>query len=244
MSGHSKWSQIKRQKQSTDQKRGNLFTKLGNAITVSARQGGGDPASNFKLRLAIDKARQANMPHENVERAIKKGTGALEGAKIEEVTYEGFGPGGTAFIIEALTDNKNRTTAEVRNILTKYGGNLGGSGCVLWMFEPKGVIRISRQALDALNNKDDLELKIIDAGALDLAEETEGLVIYTKPEALHAVKGFLEKQNIKLETAEIELVPKNKVKVESENTKQKLDSLGSEFEENENINNYYTNAEA
>lgn len=243
MSGHSKWSQIKRQKQSADQKRGNLFTKLSNAITVAARQGGGDQSTNFKLRLATEKAKQANMPNENIERAIKKGAGALEGIKIEEVIYEGFGPEGTAFVIEALTDNKNRTTSEIRNILTKYGGNLGSAGSVLWMFEQEGVLRIDREALDQIKDKENLELKIIDAGALDFKEEPEGLVIYTKPELLHKVKEYLENKNIKFETVEIELVPKNKVKAENVSTKEKLNNIYEELEENESINNYYTNVE-
>jgi len=241
MSGHSKWSQIKRQKQSTDQKRGNLFTKLINAITIAARQGGGDQSTNFKLRLATEKAKQANMPNENIERAIKKGAGSLEGIKIEEVIYEGFGPEGIALVIETLTDNKNRTTSEIRNILTKYGGNLGNAGSVMWMFEQKGVLRISREALDQIRDKEDLELKIIDAGASDFTEEQEGLVIYTKPESLHLVKEYLENKNIKFETAEIELVPKNKVKVGDESTRANLSKIYTELEENDSINNYYTN---
>jgi len=244
MSGHSKWAQIKRQKQSTDQKRGNLFTKLSNAITVAARQGGGDPASNFKLRLAIDKARQANMPSENVERAIKKGAGSLGDVKIEEVTYEGFGPEGTAFVVEALTDNKNRTTAEIRNIFSKYGGNLAGDGSVAWMFEKKGVIRISRETFEEIRDRQDLELQIIDAGASDFEEEPEGFIIYTALESLHQVKEYLEGKNIKLETAELELVPKNKIKVGRESAKEQLEKIYSELEDNDNINNYYNNVEA
>jgi len=243
MSGHSKWSQIKRQKQSADQKRGNLFTKLSNAITVAARQGGGDQSTNFKLRLATEKAKQANMPNENIERAINKGAGSLESIKIEEVIYEGFGPEGIALVIEALSDNKNRTTSEIRNILTKYGGNLGNAGSVLWMFEQRGVLRISREILDTIKDKQDLELKIIDAGAQDFEEEPEGLVIYTKPELLHQVKDYLENKNITFETTEVELVPKNKTKIENETTKEKLNNIYSELEENDSINNYYTNAE-
>jgi len=142
MSGHSKWAQIKRQKGATDQKRGNLFTKLAKGITIAARDGGGDPASNFKLRLAVDQAKQSNMPKDNIERAIKRGAGELEGGQIEEAIYEGFGPSGVAIIIETLTDNKNRTVSNVKHILTKYGGGLGSSNSVLWQFERKGVVRI------------------------------------------------------------------------------------------------------
>lgn len=240
MSGHSKWAQIKRQKHTTDQKRGNLFTKLTNAITVAARQGGSDAASNFKLRLAMDKAKEANMPSENIDRAIKKGTSALEGVKIEEITYEGFGPGGVAFVIEALTDNKNRTTAEVRNILEKYQGGLGQAGSVSWNFEKIGVIRIARENI---KDKEALELKIIEAGAEDIFDEADGIIIHTKPEGLNKVKESLITNNIPLASAEIEFVAKNKKKIEDKNISEAINKLFIDLEENESVSNYYTDAE-
>ncbi len=240
MSGHSKWSTIKRQKGAADQKRGALFTKLGNNITIAAREGGGDAEMNFKLRLAMDKAKAANMPKENIERAIKRGTGELAGDGIEEIVYEGFGPEGVAIYIEALTDNKNRTVANIKHILSKYGGNLGGPGSVAWMFDRKGVIRILSEDLEI--SEDDLSLKAIDAGAEDIVSEEDGIIIYTAPEKLEAVKKLLEKSGVKISFAETEFVPQDKVVV-SEAAKSNLEKLYEELEENEDISNYYTNEE-
>lgn len=240
MSGHSKWAQIKRQKAVTDKKRGNLFTKLGNAITIAAKQGDPNPEINFKLRMAIEKAKAANTPNENIERAIKRGNGELEGVVIEEVVYEGFGPAGTALIIEATTDNKNRTTASLRNILTKYQGNLGSSGSVRWMFDKKGAIRIIK---DKIINKDELTLKLIDAGVEDIVEEEEGLTVYTTAEELLRIKELIEKEGIVPESAEIELVPQNKTKIEDESVKVKINKLFEELEAHDDINNYFTNAD-
>lgn len=240
MSGHSKWAQIKRQKAVTDKKRGNLFTKLGNAITIAAKQGDPNPEINFKLRMAIEKAKAANTPNENIERAIKRGNGELEGVVIEEVVYEGFGPAGTALIIEATTDNKNRTTASLRNILTKYQGNLGSSGSVRWMFDKKGAIRIIK---DKIINKDELTLKLIDAGVEDIVEEEEGLTVYTTAEELLRIKKLIEKEGIVPESAEIELVPQNKTKIEDESVKVKINKLFEELEAHDDINNYFTNAD-
>lgn len=240
MSGHSKWSQIKRQKAVTDQKRGNLFTKLANAITIAVKRGGKDQNSNFKLRLAVEKAKSANMPNNNIERAIKRGSGELEGITLEEVIYEAFGPNGIAIIIEATTDNKNRTTSSIRNIITKYQGNLGNSGSVMWMFDKKGVIRILK---NNIKNKEDFELKIIDTGADDIIEEEEGFTILTKVENLAYLKELIEKENIILESAEIELIPQNKIIVESESIKNKINKLLEELEENDDVNNYFTNAD-
>lgn len=163
MSGHSKWSQIKRQKGVADVKRGNLFTKLCNNITIAARLGGGSQETNFRLRLAVDKAKAASVPRDNIERAIKRGTGELGGAQIEEIVYEGYGPGGVAILVETLTDNKNRTAPLIRNIFSKHGGNMGGPGSVAWMFAPKGVIRLEIASLKS--SKEDVELAAIDAGA-------------------------------------------------------------------------------
>ncbi|MEA3398713.1 MAG: YebC/PmpR family DNA-binding transcriptional regulator [Patescibacteria group bacterium] len=232
MSGHSKWNTIKRQKGATDAKRGALFTKLGKTITVAAKEGGGDLETNFKLRLAVDQAKSGNMPKDNIDRAIKRGTGELAGGIIESIAYEGFGPDGTAFIIEALTDNRNRTSAAMKHILTKYGGNLGGPGSVAWMFSQKGVIRIPE-----IN--DNLELELIDAGAADIQKDPDGAAIYTAPNDLKKVKDFLEQKNIVVEYAEVEQVAKEKKAVAFE----KLQKIFDELEENEDVNNFYTNAD-
>lgn len=240
MSGHSKWSQIKRQKAVADQKRGNLFTKIANTITIAVKQGGKDQNSNFKLRLAVEKAKSANMPNNNIERAIKRGSGELEGITLEEIIYEAFGPNGIAIIVEATSDNKNRTTSSIRNILTKYQGNLGNSGSVTWMFDKKGVIRILK---NNIKNKEDFELRIIDAGADDIIEEEEGFTILTKVEKLAYLKELIEKENIILESAEIELIPQNKIIIESESIKNKINKLLEELEENDDVNNYFTNAD-
>jgi YebC/PmpR family DNA-binding regulatory protein len=240
MSGHSKWSQIKRGKAVADQKRGNLFTKLANAITIAVKQGGKDQNSNFKLRLAIEKAKSANMPNNNTERAIKRGSGELEGIMPEEIIYEAFGPNGIAIIIEATSDNKNRTTSSIRNILMKHRGNLGNSGSVMWMFDKKGVLRILK---NNIKNKEAFELKIIDAGADDIIEEEEGFTIFTKVEKLAHLKKLIEKENIILESAEIELVPQNKIIIKNESTKNKINKLLEELEKNDDVNNYFTNAD-
>jgi len=236
MSGHSKWSTIKRQKGATDAKRGALFTKLGKGITIAAKEGGGDPETNFKLRLAIDQAKAANMPKDNIERAVKRGTGELDdGKKIESVTYEGFGPEGTAFMIEALTDNRNRTSAAMKHILTKYGGSLGGPNSVAWMFEQKGVIRIPK-----IN--DELELELIDAGAIDIKKDDEGVTVFTRPNDLKKVKEFLEQKEIEIEYAEVEQVAKEKKEFNGTEA-EKVQKLFDELDEDEDVNNYYSNAE-
>lgn len=238
MSGHSKWSQIKRAKGVTDAKRGALFTKLGNTITIAARELGGDPTTNFKLRVAIDQAKTVNMPKDNIERAIKRGTGELEGGSIEEITYEAFGPKGIALIIEVLTDNKNRAVSNLKHILNKYDGSLGTSGSVVWRFEKRGVIRMSDIKKDQT-----LELKIIDAGAQDIKEEDGALIIYTKPEDLQKVKENLERQEIAAEYTEIEWIPKEPIKINDSNLRTKLEKLYQELDGSEDVNNYYTNAE-
>lgn len=235
MSGHSKWAKIHRQKGATDNKRGALFTKLGKAITVAAKTGGNDQDSNFKLRLTIDKAKSNSMPKDNIERAIKRGTGELAGDKIESINYEGFGPDGTAFIVEALTDNRNRTSSAMKHILTKYGGGLGGPNSVAWMFEQKGIIRIE-------NITDELELKLIDAGVLDIQKEEGGITIYTAPNDLKKIKELLEQKEIEIEYAEIEQIAKEK-KIISEEKKDKIQKLFDELDDDGDVNNFYTNAE-
>ncbi len=233
MSGHSKWSKIKRQKGATDAKRGAIFTKFGNLITIAAREKGGDPDTNFNLRMAIEKAKAANVPKENIERSIKRGTGELEGGQIEELYYEGFGPAKSQFIIKSLTNNKNRSAAGIRHIFTKYGGALG---TVMWNFNQKGVIRIADLQLPI----DELELELIDAGAQDILKEEEDITIYTNVKDLQNVKKFLDSKNINTESAEIEYVSKEGIKIMDEN-KEKIEKFIEALEDNEDVADYYTN---
>jgi len=238
MSGHSKWATTKRQKATVDAKRGAIFTKLGNLIAIAARENGGDPNANFSLRMAVGKAKQANMPKENIERAIKRGTGELAGNAIEELIYEGFGPAKSQFIIRCLTDNKNRSASNIRHIFTEYGGSLGS---VLWNFSQKGVIRIVKDELDKANlDKEIFELELIDAGAEDFLSEEEGLIIYTKIENLQAVRQFLENNNLAVESAGIEYVAKENLTV-SEEEKDKIEKFIEALEDNEDAADYYTN---
>ena len=234
MSGHSKWAQIHRQKGTADTKRGALFTKMGNAITIAAKLGGGNPETNFRLRLAIDQAKVINMPKDNIDRAIKRGTGELGGGTIESVTYEGFGPGGIAFIIETLTSNRNRTSANIKHTLTKYGGSLGTPNSVRWFFGQKGIIRIEK--ID-----ENLELELIDAGAEDIVTDSDGVAVYTQPNDLKKIKDRLEARGIKTEYAEIEWVAKEKK--EAAGQKETLEKIFDELETDEDVSNYYTNAE-
>lgn len=241
MSGHSKWSKIKRKKGDSDQKRGNLFTKLSKAVTIAARDGGGDPASNFKLRLAIDKAKAGSVPKDTIDKAIKRGTGELEGGQIEEIVYEGFGPGGTAIIIETLTDNKNRTVASVKHILSKYGGSLGSSNSVLWQFERKGIIRLLKTTTQN-KDQDEFQLQMIDAGAEDIQEEDDELILITKLEDLQKTKEALEKMDIAVENAELEYIAKEDIKLD-DNAKQTLEKLFASLDEDDDVNNFFSNAE-
>jgi YebC/PmpR family DNA-binding regulatory protein len=238
MSGHSKWSKIKRAKGASDAKRGAMFTKLGNLIAIAAREKGGDPDTNFALRMAIDKAKAANMPKENIERSIKRGTGELEGGRIEELYYEGFGPINSQFIVKALTDNKNRTAANVRSIFTKFGGSLGS---VMWNFEQKGVINITLEAIkEAGLSWDDIELGLIDSGAQDILKEEEGITVFTKIEDLQAVKKFLEDKAIETESADNEYMAKEEIEVPQEN-KDKIEKFVEALENNEDVSDYYSN---
>ncbi len=195
MSGHSKWSQIKRQKGVNDVKRGAIFTKMGREIAVAARAGGGDADGNFRLRLAIDKARAANMPLDTIKRAIEKATGGAEGEQYEEILYEGYGPGGVALLVEAATDNRNRTAAEIRSIFSKAGGQLAGSGAVAWQFEARGLVSIPR----AGNDPDEVALLAIDAGASDVETDSDPIEIYTEPGDLERVRTALEAAGVKVE---------------------------------------------
>ncbi|MFW0862704.1 MAG: YebC/PmpR family DNA-binding transcriptional regulator [Candidatus Komeilibacteria bacterium] len=234
MSGHSKWATTKRAKEGKDAKRSGLFTKLAKAISIAARDGG-DPEMNFKLRMAIDRAKKLSLPKDNIERAIKAGTGENGGDLIEEITYEGYGPGGVALIIETITDNKNRTVGEVKHTLSKYGGNLGGSGNVMWMFDRKGVIYLEN---DSINEEQ--ELLIIDAGAEDLSNEDGSVVVYTKDSDLHKIKDELEKNNLIISDSKLEYIAKDKAPVENE---EKVIRIMDALDDLDDVQNIYTNAD-
>jgi len=236
MSGHSKWASIKHKKSATDSKRGKIFTKIIKMITVAARNGGGNINTNPALRLAIQKAKEANMPQDNIERAVKKGTGELPGMSYEAVSYEGYGPGGVAFFVEALTDNKNRTTSEVRNIFSKSGGNLAGSGSVNWIFEKKGFFIVNKSEA----SEDDLMSVILDAGAEDLSQEGDTYEIKSKPNDYEKIKKALEDGKIKIASSEVTMIPKSTVKVRDEQAKQVL-RLVEQLEDNDDIQNVYAN---
>lgn len=236
MSGHSKWHSIKHKKSATDAKRGKVFTKVIKEITVAARNGGGNPDANPQLRLAIQKAKQANMPADNIERAIKKGTGELEGVNYEGVVYEGYGPAGVAIYVEVLTDNKNRTTAEIRNIFSKHGGNMAGAGSVSWMFEKKGYFAVSKKTI----TEDDLMSIALECGAEDFTTEGETFEIKTIPPDFEKVKKALEDKSVKVESSELTMIPKSTIKVVNEKAKQVL-SLVDALEEHDDVQNVYAN---
>ena len=235
MSGHSKWATIKHKKAATDAKRGSLFTKLIKEISVAAR-GGGNPDTNPRLRVAIERAKESSMPSDNIDRAIKKGTGQLEGVTYEDITLEGYGPGGVAVYVEGVSDNKNRTTAEVRTIFTKRGGNMAGAGSVAWMFEKKGYIVVSK----ANAEEDKLMGVALDAGAEDMRIEDENYAIKTSPQDFFKVKKAIDDAQIKTEDAEITLLPKNTVKVEGADAKKILEMVDA-IEEHEDVQHVYAN---
>jgi YebC/PmpR family DNA-binding regulatory protein len=210
MSGHSKWSQIKRQKGVADAKRGQIFTKLAREIIVAVREAGPSPEGNFRLRLAVQKARDNNMPLDNIERAIKRGSGHAEGAILAEMTLEGYGPSGVAVLVKALSDNRNRTLQEVRNIFYRHGGNLGESGCVAWLFDSRGVITVETNAKEA----EELALQAIDSGAEDVKIEKTFIDIYTKPTELEKVREALKQKKIAIASAELQMVPKSTIELE------------------------------
>jgi YebC/PmpR family DNA-binding regulatory protein len=218
MSGHSKWSTIKRQKGAHDAKRGAVFTKVAREIMVAARAGGGDPDANYRLRLAIDKARGVNMPLDNIKRAIERATGAGEGEQFEEITYEGYGPGGVAILVETATDNRNRTAADVRALFTKAGGQLAGSGAVAWQFEQRGLIAVA-----AGSDPDEVALQAIDAGAADVdTTDPERVEVYTDPADLEAVRKALDAAGVAVESAEQAMVAKTTVEVDAHRAQQNL----------------------
>ena len=218
MSGHSKWSQIKRQKGANDAKRGAVFTKIAREISIAAREGGGDPDANYRLRLAIEKARAVNMPADNIKRAIEKAAGGSAAEQYEEIVYEGYGPGGVAILVEAATDNRNRTAADVRAMFTKNGGSLAGAGAVAWQFEPRGVVAVSRDGKDA----DDIALAAIDAGAEDVDTESDPIEVITDPGQLEALRKALEGAGVAVELAEVTMQPKTPIEVDENVARQNL----------------------
>jgi YebC/PmpR family DNA-binding regulatory protein len=221
MSGHSKWSTIKRKKGVADDRRGQLFTKLAKEIIVAVREGGPNPEANFRLRLAVQKARDNNMPLDNIDRAIKRGSGHAEDANLVEMVLEGYGPSGVAILVQALSDNRNRTLQEVRNIFTRHGGNLGESGSVAWLFDSRGVITVETNAKDA----EELALEAIDTGAEDVKIEDKYLEVYTKPTELEKVREALEQKKIAIASAELSMVPKSTVELEEKAALQTLKLL-------------------
>jgi YebC/PmpR family DNA-binding regulatory protein len=235
MSGHSKWSQIKRQKGVADAKRGQLFTKLTREIIVAVRQGGANPESNFQLRLAVQKAHDNSMPSDNIERAIKRGSGEAGAAALTEIKLEGYGPSGLAVLVEALSDNRNRTVQEVRRLFTRHGGNLGESGCVSWLFESRGVITVETNASDA----EEIALRAIDAGAEDVKTEKDYVEIYTQPQDLEKVRKVIE-ENEHVISAELSLTPKTTMLLEENKAVQALNFL-DELEGLDDVQRVFSN---
>ena len=238
MSGHSKWSSIKHKKAATDAKRGKIFTKLIKEITVAARMGGGDIEANPRLRTAVAAGRSENMPKENIERAIKKGTGELEGVNYEESTYEGYGPGGAAVLIESLTDNKNRTVADIRSIFGKNGGNLGENGCVAWMFDKKGYIAVESKSVD----EEALMETALDAGAEDIREDDSSFEVITAPGDFETVRDAMEKASIAHIAAEVTMLPQNTANLTGKEAEQMV-RLMEMLEDCDDVQKVYTNAD-
>jgi YebC/PmpR family DNA-binding regulatory protein len=238
MAGHSKWAQIKHKKAHTDLKRGKVFSKIVKEISVAARLGGADSSGNPRLRLAIEKAKEVNMPHDNIKRAIMKGTGELPGVSYEEVVYEGYGPGGVALLIEVLTDNRNRTVSEIRHTISKSGGNMGESGCVAWLFDKCGYILVEKKATD----EDTLMSIVLDAGATDMKNdpEEENYEIITEPEDIENIKSAIESKGISIALAEVTMLPKNYVNLD-EKTGDQMTRLMDSLEDHEDVQNVYAN---
>lgn len=238
MSGHSKWANIKRHKEKVDAAKGKIFSKVAREIIVAARLGGPNPDANFRLKTAIAKAKAANLPNDNIERAIAKGAGNLEGSNYEELIYEGYGPGGVAVLLEIMTDNRNRTAGEVRYLFSKNGGNLGESGCVAWMFDRKGLITVERAGSPL--GEDDLMLQAIEAGASDFKTEGDYYEIYTEPEQLEAVRAALEAAKVKPEDVELTYVPQNTVELRGDDARKML-KLMDALEDHDDVQKVHAN---
>lgn len=240
MSGHSKWANIKHQKAKADAQKGNIYSKLAREIMVAARQGGGNPEANFRLKTAIQKAREANIPLENINRAIQRGIGALEGESYEELVYEGYGPGGVAVLLNIVTDNRNRTAGEIRHLFAKHGGNLAETGAVSWLFDRKGLISLEREK--NRQSEDEIMMLALEAGAEDMKTEDEGYEIYTSPEDLEKVRQALEKNGLKISIAEVTMVPKTSVPLSGRQAEQML-KLMDLLEDHDDVQKVYANFE-
>ncbi|MFI5358604.1 MAG: YebC/PmpR family DNA-binding transcriptional regulator [Halanaerobiales bacterium] len=238
MAGHSKWANIKHKKGKEDARRGKLFSKLSKMITVAAREGGGDPDTNADLRLAIQKARDNNMPNDNIERAIKRGTGELSGVNYERFVYEGYGPGGVALYMEIMSDNRNRTASEIRHILSKYGGNLGETGCVSWMFNRRGQLVVDLDNSDF--DEDTLMLMAIEAGADDVVREDNLVTIYTEPASMEEVRKNLEAEGVKFVSADIAMIPENTIELDADTARKTL-KLMDVLEDHDDVQEVYSN---
>lgn len=239
MSGHSKWANIKHRKAKVDAQRGRIFTKLGRAIMAAARQGGGDPNVNMALKIAIARAREANMPLENINRVIARATGEMEGVNFEEVTYEGYAAGGVAVLLKILTDNRNRTAADIRHLFSKYGGSLGESGCVSWIFEMKGFLVIPKESV-----KDDIDefvLSLIEAGAEDVKEEGSTIEVITAPQDMERIKESVLKTGANLSVAEVTMVPSTTVPLTDRETAEKVLKLIDALDDHDDVQNVYAN---
>lgn len=237
MAGHSKWAGIKHKKAIIDAKRGKVFTKIAKEITVASRLGGGDSSMNPRLRTAIANGKSVNMPNDNIERAVKKGTGELPGVTYEELTYEGYGVGGVAVMLEIMTDNKNRTVAEIRSIFGKAGGQMGENGCVAWIFEKKGLIVIDKEAI----GEDELMELVLDAGADDIETVDDVYEVKTTPDAIEDVKSALEAKEIKIESAQVTMIPQNSVNIDDEGAARKMLKLMDTLEDQDDVQNVYAN---
>lgn len=240
MAGHSKWKNIQHRKGRQDAVRGKLFAKLSREISVAAREGGGDPDQNQRLRLAVSKARSQNMPNDNIERAIKRGTGAEGGGDYESVTYEGYGPGGVAVMVESLTDNRNRTAADVRHIFSKGGGSMGEAGCVAWMFDKKGLLRIDREGVKL--DEDEVMLQVLETGAEDFEASEDAFEITTSPDQFEEVKEALEGEGFHFSMAEVTMVPRNTVELSGEDATGMLRMIEA-LEDHDDVQNVYANVE-
>lgn len=241
MSGHSKWHNIQGKKGKADKAKSSEFTKISRLITVAARQGGGDQSMNFGLRLAVDKAKAVNMPKDNIERAIKRGTGELnDGAVLEELVYEGFGPGGVAILVEAFTDNRNRAATEIKNIFSKKGGNMGSSGSVQWMFNHMAVLRVSQEQMAKLASRDDFDMALIEVGAEDLVESPYGVEVRGPVAALQAISEKIKSFGLETEDAGLEWVAKETMSLSDEDS-EKMQILYDALEENDDVRSVYTN---
>ncbi|MBM7623204.1 YebC/PmpR family DNA-binding transcriptional regulator [Sporohalobacter salinus] len=239
MAGHSKWANIKHQKKKEDRKRAKLFSKLSKRIAVEAREGGGDPEKNPNLRMAIQKAKDNNMPKDNIQRAIDRGTGNLDGVEYERIIYEGYGPAGVALYFDLMSDNRNRTASELRHLLSQYDGNLGEKGCVAWMFDRKGQLIIDRTELEV--DEDDVMMSALEAGAEDISIEEQVIEIITEPSDLEDVRTSMEEDSYKFSSGDVVMIPENTVKVDNKKDAQKVLDLMDEIEDHDDVQDVYSN---